>query len=185
MNFTKKTVVVLGLICFSLVFSACSTMAIPSIVLRRWNDVGVVYYTTPSQAEAAVTNAIAEMGCSIRYVTRAPLESNGSYFSQAGSMTINGLCPQNDEMNRHFVVDIDRVPGHADWCKIRIGIGDFGKNDMAVEFHKILMRTLSYVPEKMPESNKEKLLGISSASESSSSTAVLREGYIIEPASSK
>lgn len=169
MNTSRGGLLVLGLVCAGALLGACSSMAIPTVVLRRMNDVGVTYVTDSQSAEKAVRAAIAELGCDFRYVDRFNTES----AIGSGSMTIHGRC---EKSSQGFVVDINRVFRHEDWRTIRIGVGDFGNNDLAVKFHRILMRSLKYVPERVPASSRDKLLeGGSVASEGLTSY----EGVII------
>lgn len=150
-----------SLLIAGLILPACSSMTIPIIVLRRLNDVGIIYQTDYKGAENAVTSVIKEMGCTVRYINRVPGTLNGQSVEAEGSMTVVGQCPGDAKYPKAFgfEVDVDRVPGQPSQRKIRIGCGDFGDQDLAIRFHQLLMKKLTVVPESINEKHAEKLSG--------------------------
>lgn len=179
----KKVLLVLLLLSFGGIFAGCSSAAIPSIVLRRMNDVGVVYKVDVKEAECAIIGAIKEIGCEVRYINRTTYHA-GPRKGELESITVNGKIPNGGVTNRFFVVDVDPVFYRPEWHKIRIGIGDFGNHDLAIKFHKALMRRLSVVQEKTPECLKGSN-GICdyiepTNPERTSDGRIIENGYVIE-----
>lgn len=161
--------VLCGLVAASAFLSACSSMIVPTVVLRRMNDVGVTYVADTQQAEAAVLAAISEIGGQYRFTDR---------FSANGAATVHGMFDRgfnNKPTPTRFEIDIDPVRGHSDWRKIRIGIGDFGNNEVATRFQRILMSKLSVVNSEIPSRNAEKLRTGSVTMQTSESVKVIRE----------
>lgn len=144
---------VLALLAAGTLFTACSSMAIPVVTLRRLNDVGVTYKADYRSAESAVVATIAEMGCEVRYVSRVPGTVGGKTVDEAGSQTVHAQCQGNKKYPKPFgfEVDIDRVSKNPEWRKIRIGIGDFGDKEMALRFHELLSKRLTLVQSELPK----------------------------------
>lgn len=169
--------------------TACSSMTIPTIVLRRLNDVGVVYKTTYKQAENAIASVVNEMGCTVRYTSRVPGTVNGENVEEAGSMTIHCQCPGDNRYPKvfGFEIDVDRVKGQPDQRKIRIGIGDFGDKDMALRFHQLLMKKLEYIPEQLPKKSAEALTGspIPATKSVANEEVIVSYKEVVEQSSSK